>query len=194
LFSGQVIPRLVNKDGQPVSNAGSLLDAFIANVLRAQDSTTPPGPTEVEIKKPPDVETGIEPPPSSVSLERDLRDHIAYNPSIIESGLQLRGKEYGTDVGKIDVLCEDANGTFVVIELKKDRSSDEVVGQILRYMGYLQKMESRKVRGIIVVGERDDRLAYAVSPVPTIKLMYYRVKFEITEEPPTDNAHIEVNS
>jgi len=149
----------------------------------------PLDPTATEA--PGEGEVDIGPPPSSISLERDLRDHIAYDPSIVELGLKLRRKEYPTDVGRIDVLCEDANGALVVIELKKDRSSDIVVGQTLRYMGWLQKMEKRDVRGIIVVGGRDDRLLYAVAPVPTIKLMYYQVHFEITEEPPVDNEHTE---
>ena len=164
------------------------MDTFIADVLRAQDSPGSHEPTEIE---PAEGETEIGPPPSSVSLERDLRDHIAFDPGIVESGLKLRRKEYPTDVGNIDVLCEDADGTPVVIELKKDRSSDAVVGQTLRYMGWLQKMEKRDVRGIIIVGGRDERLLYAVAPVPTIKLMYYQVHFEISEEPAVDDEHTE---
>ncbi len=189
LFAGQVIPRIVTKDGQPVPNAVGLLDTFIADMLRAQDSPVPVDSIETEASLEDEADLG--PPPSSISLERDLRDHIAYDPSIVEPGLKLRCKEYPTDVGNIDVLCEDANGTLVVIELKKDRASDAVVGQALRYMGWLQKTEKRDVRGIIVVGGRDDRLLYAVAPVPTIKLMYYQVHFEITEEPPVDNEHTE---
>ena len=191
LFSGHVIPRLVTKDGQPASKAEKLLDTFIANVLSAQDSAVPFDSTEVETGQPYGVEPEIGPPPSSVSLERDLRDHIAYDPSIIEPGLKLKGKEYTIETGRIDVLCEDINGRLVVIELKKDRSSDEVVGQILRYMGYVGKTENRDVRGIIVVGGPDDRLVYAVAPVPTLKIMYYRVHFEITEEPSIGDEHAE---
>ncbi len=192
LFAGQVIPRVITADGQPVPNAAGLLDTFITKVLSAQESPAPLDPAETEIVSTPEGRTEGPLPPTSISLEKDLRDHIAYNPSIIEPGLKLRGKEYSIDMGRIDVLCEDANGKLVVIELKKDRSSEEVVGQILKYMGCLHRTENRDVRGIVVVGGRDDRLVDAVSPVPSIKLMYYRVQFVITEEPPTDDDRSEV--
>ena len=49
------------------------------------------------------------------------------------------GQQYTTDIGPIDILATEASSkTFVVIELKKGRTSDQVVGQILRYMGWVK--------------------------------------------------------
>ncbi len=123
-------------------------------------------------------------PFTSVSLERDLRDYLANNPGIIEKGLILVQKEYDTkEIGRIDLLCKDKKGNHLVIELKKGRKSDEVVGQILRYIGWVMDNIEGRVRGIIIVNEPDDRLKYAVSPLKDmIKIKYYRVKFEISEE------------
>jgi restriction system protein len=50
------------------------------------------------------------------------------------------GQQYPTEIGPIDILAvEPGSKSFVVIELKKGRPSDQVVGQILRYMGWLRR-------------------------------------------------------
>jgi hypothetical protein len=119
--------------------------------------------------------------PPSISRETDLRDYLANNPQRIEKGLKLIGKEYATDIGSIDLLCEDPKGKLVVIETKKGRESDKVVGQILRYMGWLGKHMEKKVRGVIVVNEPDERLEYALHATKDIQLKFYKVKFEIAD-------------
>lgn len=60
------------------------------------------------------------------------------------------------DLGFIDILAEDrGTGDFVVIELKRDRTDDEVVGQLSRYMGWVREHRADTlgvgVRGVIVV-------------------------------------------
>lgn len=124
----------------------------------------------------------MKPTITSVSLEKDLRDYLAQNPIVIESGLSLVGKEYPiSGAGKSDLLCQDKRGNYVVIEMKKDRESDKVVGQILRYIGGLKK-EGKRARGIIIVNEPDDKLDFAIEAVKDfVKLKYYKVKFDITD-------------
>jgi RecB family endonuclease NucS len=102
---------------------------------------------------------------TSVSMESDLRDFIASNPHVISKGLELVQKEYPVEaIGRIDVLLKDKNGKFVVVETKKGRESDKVVGQILRYIGWI-KRNMGDCTGIIVVGEPDERLEYAVEAI-----------------------------
>jgi len=129
-----------------------------------------------------EVEGRVKPLSTSVSLEIDLRDHLAAEPSLIENGLSLVGKEYTvTGAGKADIVCKDKRGNYIVIETKKGRESDQVVGQILRYIGGLKK-EGKRTRGIIVVNELDERLDLAVYAVEDlIKLKYYKVSFDITD-------------
>lgn len=120
----------------------------------------------------------------SISIENDLRDFLADNIFVVEKGLTLIEKEFDTkEVGKIDLLCKDKKGTHVVIELKKGRKSDVVVGQILRYLGWTEKKFNSKVRGIIIVNEPDDKLQYAINPVKNlIELKFYEVNFEIKDK------------
>ena len=127
------------------------------------------------------------------ALESDLRDFIASNLSSMKiNGKPLHpfkhssghsGVEYPTDIGFIDILAEDSDKNLVVLELKLGRGPDKAVGQILRYMGWLSKhlAEGRRVSGIIVAREIDEKLKYAVSIVPNIAVFEYKVQFELNE-------------
>jgi hypothetical protein len=133
-------------------------------------------------------EADVEIPPYSVSLEKDLINYLASDPSQIEKGFELKEKEYDTKtVGRIDLLCIDRNRNFVVVETKKGKESDKVVGQIQRYMGWINRnlaKNGESVRGIIIVNEFDEWLDYAVSVNDKIQLKYYEVKFVVRDAPP----------
>ena len=130
----------------------------------------------------------VEISPYSVSLEKDLINYLASDPSQIQEGLELKEKEYDTrNVGRIDLLCIDRNRDFVVIETKKGKESDKVVGQIQRYMGWINRnlaKNGENVRGIIIVNEFDEWLDYAVSVNDNIQLKYYEVKFVVRDALP----------
>jgi len=132
-------------------------------------------------------ETQDEAPNTSISLEKDLQNYLAKNPSVIEAGLKLieKGKELDTQqIGRMDLLCKDKDGCYVVVELKKGRIGDVVIGQILRYIGWVQvKFNTNKVRGIIIVNEEDEKLNFALKPLKNlIQIKYYQVKFEISDK------------
>ncbi|MFZ4665357.1 MAG: endonuclease NucS domain-containing protein, partial [Prochlorotrichaceae cyanobacterium] len=82
------------------------------------------------------------------AYESDLRDYLAKNLQVIEPGLMLYEEEGITGVefpvgGRfIDILAVDSNGDFVVIELKVSRGYDRVIGQLLRYMAWIQKNQA----------------------------------------------------
>ncbi|MCH7560396.1 MAG: DUF91 domain-containing protein [Thaumarchaeota archaeon] len=120
----------------------------------------------------------------SISIENDLKNFLADNIFLVEKGLNLIEKEFDTkEVGRIDLLCKDQKGNHVVIELKKGRKNDQVVGQTLRYLGWVEKNLKSKVRGIIIVNESDERLEYALSPLKNlIELKFYKVNFEIKDK------------
>jgi len=67
-------------------------------------------------------------------------------------------------IGRTDLICLDEDGNYVVIELKL-HASDEVIGQIMRYMGYIREKwadrEEKDVKGIIIAQTFDDQLRYA---------------------------------
>jgi len=97
--------------------------------------------------------------------ERHIEDFLETNLHLLEPNLTLvvDGRQYVTDVGRIDLLARDASERYVVIELKRDRVPDKTIGQILRYMGWIKQnlTAGEKVRGIIVGQHLSDKLIYA---------------------------------
>lgn len=132
-----------------------------------------------------DVEEAVF-PFGSVGLEKDLENYIVANPEIIESGLTLVKQQYSTPVGIIDILFKDSQGKYLVVETKKGLESDKVIGQISRYVGYLEHAENKSTRGLIIVSDADDRLRYGVYALSgKVKLKYYKVSFSITDHSPS---------
>lgn len=125
-------------------------------------------------------------PGMSLSLERDLEAALIRRLDQLEPGLTIfddggvRGHQLDTGiVGRLDLLAKDENGNFVVIELKVGRADDKVVGQILRYMGWVKRnlADSAPVRGIIVASDFNDRIRYAVDAIPGVGLKRYEINF-----------------
>ncbi len=89
--------------------------------------------------------------------------------------------------GDIDILAwEPSTKSFIVIELKKGRGSDKVVGQILRYMGWVSEHlcnSGELVKGLIICRDQDIKLSYALNPVKNISVKYYRVDFTLRDTP-----------
>ena len=99
--------------------------------------------------------------------EKMLEDFLEYNLHCLENGLVLtpKGRQYRTPVGSIDLLARDNRGKYVVIELKKGRTSDRVLGQLGRYIGWVKEnlyVKKKQVRGIIVGKEIDRKMMYAM--------------------------------
>ena len=89
--------------------------------------------------------------------EKLLKKALEKNPSVLEKGLKLvrGGRQFPTDVSNIHLLMLDKNRHYVVVELKKGKTEDGVVGQTLGYMGWVRENMSKTqpVRGIIVVAK-----------------------------------------
>lgn len=157
---------------------------------------------DLENEEPPEPEPGTRAVEIPVEFERQLEAFLELNLNKVELGLELfvdeeehRGRQYPTDVGNIDLLCVKPDGNFVVIELKKGRESDRVVGQISRYMGWVKEIlaQNSDVYGIIITHEYDERLKYAALANEKIKLLYYKVLLEFTSEEEirkTENASL----
>jgi RecB family endonuclease NucS len=141
-------------------------------------------------------ETGLDPVETdglAFPLEHHLRDFIAVNIETIRlNGEKLQlyrdasgrdGIEYPTDVGPIDILAQDTVGNLIVFELKLSKGADRAIGQILRYMGWVQKHLAgpAQVRGIIVASTIDEKLQYAVSLVPSITVFEYTLRFDLKQ-------------
>ena len=100
--------------------------------------------------------------------EDQIEQSLIMHPELIEPGLTWydpsRPNQYPTEVGRIDLLARDEHDNLVVVELKKDRATSEVVGQIQKYLVWSEKILSpgRTVRGIILARSAEKDLEYAV--------------------------------
>ena len=130
--------------------------------------------------------------PSVFALEKHLEDFLAANwkqtelgknYDIYAEGGELIGKQYPTDTGFIDILAISKDKKeLLVVELKKGRASDNVVGQIQRYMGFvLEELveEDQTVKGIIIALEEDNRIRRALAVAPNIEFYRYQVSFKL---------------
>ena len=129
---------------------------------------------------------------SEFALEKHLEDFLVKNwrqtdlgkkYDIFEDGGDLVGEQYQTDTGPIDILAISKNKkTILVIELKKGRASDVVVGQIQRYMGYVKEQllePEQEVKGLIIGLEADIRLRRALSVCTNIDFYRYQIDFKL---------------
>jgi hypothetical protein len=140
---------------------------------------------------------GVAPSDSLVfPLEKFLEEFLVSNWDKTALGKTLNlhmeddepATQYVTDVGEIDILARDkATNAWVVIELKKGKSSDTVVGQLLRYMGWVKKHKAaagENVLGIIITSTPDDKIKYALLVSQGISFFTYKVSFDLIEEKP----------
>lgn len=127
---------------------------------------------------------------SEFAYESDLRDYLAKNLSLVEPGLRLyeeegiTGIEYPAGGRYIDILAVDSQGGLVVVELKVSRGYDRVVGQLLRYMGWVRQNlaeERQAVRGIIVARETTEDLRLACIESGRVELFEYQLSLTVRE-------------
>jgi hypothetical protein len=128
------------------------------------------------------------PEASQFAYEHDLRDYLARNLEKLEPGLRLytdegiTGIEFPAGGRFIDILAVDRENGLVVIELKVSRGYDRVIGQLLRYMGWIEKHQAepgQRVRGVIVAKEITDDLRLACARLKDIRLFEYVLSFTV---------------
>ena len=95
-------------------------------------------------------EMGEEPGLQKDGVEAHLQELLAARPEAILAGLQLVRREYPTDIGPVDLLCRDADGRAVAVEIKR-RGEIDGVEQLVRYLERLDlDGRLRPVRGVFV--------------------------------------------
>lgn len=130
--------------------------------------------------------------PSVFALEKHLEDFLVQNwkqtelgkkYDIFEEDGELVGQQYPSDTGPIDILAVSKDKkTLLVVELKKGRVSDNVIGQLQRYMGYVKEElaePNQEVKGIIIALEDDIRMKRALSVTSNIEFYRYSVSFKL---------------
>jgi len=132
--------------------------------------------------------------PSEFVFEKHLEDFLVGNWAqtelakkydLVTDGGLVVAQQYQSDTGPIDILAISKDKKeYLVIELKKGRASDAVVGQTLRYMGFVKNdlaVNGETVRGAVIAHKNDLRLRNALSMVPSIDFFIYQVDFTLNQ-------------
>jgi len=129
--------------------------------------------------------------PLNFGMESHLEDFLIENWEQTDLGKDFNvfedgiGQQFKTDAGIIDILAVSKDKTqLLVIELKKGRASDVVVGQILRYMGYVKEElaeDNQTVKGVIIALDDDERIRLALKMVNNIEFYRYQVSFKLVK-------------
>jgi hypothetical protein len=123
------------------------------------------------------------------AYEADLKNYLAKNLYVIESGLRLyeeegiNGIEYPVGGRFIDILAVDSKNDYVVIELKVSRGYDRVAGQLMRYMAWIainHAEPGQKVRGLIIARDISEDLKLACTLLNDVQLFEYELSLSVS--------------
>jgi len=141
----------------------------------------------VLVKGDPEVED-----PVAFAMEKHLEAFLVANWGstplskdfdIFKEDGEIVGQQYPTDTGPIDILAVSKDRKrLLVVELKRGRASDVVVGQVLRYMGFIKAQVAeadQSVEGVVIALEDDPKLKYALMSVPAVTFYRYQVSFKL---------------
>ena len=84
------------------------------------------------------VELGIDPGLVKDGVESHLQELLAGQLHLLGDGWRLIRREYPTPIGPVDIMCRDADGTHVAVELKR-RGDIDGVEQLTRYLDLLNR-------------------------------------------------------
>lgn len=131
---------------------------------------------------------------AAFAMEKHLEEFLVQNWAqtdlgrdfdIYEEDGERVGQQYQTDTGPLDVLAISKDKKrLLVVELKKGRASDSVVGQVMRYMGFVKEElaePGQSVHGVIIAEDDDQRIRRALSVVQNITFYRYQVSFKLVK-------------
>jgi restriction system protein len=126
------------------------------------------------------------------ALEKHLEEFLVKNwkntilgkeYDIYEIDGEIIGQQFQSDTGPLDILAISKDKkTLLVVELKRGRVSDNVVGQIQRYMGFVKEELAephQTVKGIIIGLDDDIRIKRALAVATNIEFFRYKVNFQL---------------
>jgi restriction system protein len=132
--------------------------------------------------------------PATFAMEKHLEAFLVANwdhtelgsgYTIFEEDGAKVGQQYPTDAGPIDILAISKDRKrLLVVELKRGRATDVVVGQALRYMGFVKSEiaePDQLVEGVIIALEDDQKLRWALTVVPNLSFFRYEIRFKLVK-------------
>jgi endonuclease len=126
------------------------------------------------------AELGTDPGLEKDGVEAHLQELLAARPDVLADGLRLVAREFPTDIGPVDLLCRDANGVAVAVEIKR-RGDIDGVEQLARYLERLDlDGRLRPVRGILAAQQvkPQARVLAAARGILCVEVDYDRLRGE----------------
>jgi hypothetical protein len=116
--------------------------------------------------------------------EEDLQKYLAqhWDATSLGKDWKLYGKGHVNtrEIGIIDLLAQHRHRpSWLVVELKVRKTSDEVLGQVLRYMGWVKQNlagEDDTVEGLIIASGTDPQTWYGLKCLSNVRMMCYRLR------------------
>ena len=186
------LPGIINRDEMsPELQRSTTFPGTVANIsARLSEIMQLLEATSVLVAVDPNVED-----PVQFALEKYLEEFLVDNWAKTELGKTYDiysddegnqiGRQYLSDTGPLDILAISKDRSeLLVVELKRGKASDSVVGQIQRYMGYIKDQvaePTQNVRGVIIAQEDDLRIKRALSVAPSIEFYRYQINFKLSK-------------
>ncbi len=119
--------------------------------------------------------------------ERDLNDLLMQDLSMVEEGLKPINQQQQFRKGVADIVAEDRDGNFVVIELKRREADFEAVTQLQRYMKEVENLKGIKTRGILLAPSIRKKASELLGQ---LGLEFRKLDFELTPANSAQKAKI----
>ncbi len=91
---------------------------------------------------------GVDPGLQKDGVEKHLQELLAEHPATLAEGLTLVRREFPTAIGPVDLMCRDAAGSSVAVEVKR-RGEIDGVEQLTRYLELLNRDPLLTVNGAV---------------------------------------------
>lgn len=152
------------------SNPRSVINKYLQFRFEVVDAEE-----ESDFANPEELKT-LEPIGQAFQLEKDMQTAVRRQIGILESGLRIvdGGLERTVTTGRIDIVAQDDQDCFVVIELKAGSCPRGALEQVLGYAKDIKDEEAgANVRMILIAKSFPDRILAAADFIPSLKLVIY---------------------
>lgn len=166
------------------------LDELVARDFREEQEEAREEDTETPDVLPRKV-NGATNRPDQQSAADFVRDYVGKQLHSLEPGLTefvdtggLRGVEYATPLGPIDILAEDRAGDLVVVKIALNDNPAALCGKILAQIAWVRQhlADAREVRGILVARAVPEDLGYALLEIPSIQTCLYELQVNLRRQ------------